>query len=331
MAKKNASMHLTAERIQAFLDGALPKEERVHVEEHATFCASCQSELDAWQLLYSELSELPELAPSEGFAGRVLAELETAAPVRGPVGDLAAAPEVPKARAWGWLRRRTAKVAEHLSPERLQDYIDGVLAQPHMARVETHLDGCGACRAEAGAWRELVERIESVPELAPSAGFAQRVMAQVRIGRLVREPAAVSSRTRVLALAGHWASRLLPRTQKAWAVISGVAVTPATVVVLLVYTVFSNPAVTPGHLASFVWWQVNGAASAVGGLAADMLFESAIMFYAYSALEALAAAPLLSALAAMSLAAATGASGWVLYRNLIPTQKVDGEYATVSI
>ncbi len=325
MNKKDVNMHLTAERIQGFLDGALLEEERVHVEEHATFCASCQAELDTWQLLYSELSELPELVPSEGFASRVMAGLEVteAAPHRVP------ASETSKAGALGWLRRRAARVSQHVGPERLQDYIEGVLPQPYMARIETHLEACGACRNDAIAWRELVRRIETLPELVPSAGFAQRVMAQVRIGQLVRQPVAASSRARSRVLA--WAGSLIPSTQKAWAIISGVAVTPATVVALLAYTVFSNPVVTPGYLASFLWWKVSGAVTAVAGLAADALFESALMFYAYSALDALAGAPVLAAMVAVSLAAATGVSGWVLYRNLLPTPKVDGQYATASI
>ncbi len=324
MAKKDVDMHLTAERIQAFLDSALPEVERVQVEEHATFCARCQAELDTWQLLYSELSELPELEPSEGFARRVLTELDVS-PV--PKLDVSTGPKASQARKFGWLRRRTARLAEHLSPERLQDYVEGILPRPQMTRVEAHLDGCGACSSEAAAWRELVQRIKTLPELAPSAGFAPWVMAQVRIGRLVREPVVVSTQSRALA----WAGRLLPRTQKAWAVISGVAVTPATVVALLVYAVFSNPAVTPAYLASFLWWKVSGGVSAIAGVLADTLFESAIIFQAYSALEALAGAPALAAMVAVSLAAATSLSGWVLYRNLVPTQTVDGQYARASI
>ena len=52
-------MHLNAERIQAFLDGALGTEERGEVERHAASCAGCQADLDGWRLLYSQLGGLP--------------------------------------------------------------------------------------------------------------------------------------------------------------------------------------------------------------------------------------------------------------------------------
>lgn len=315
MAKKHFSMHLTAERIQAFLDGTLPKEEGADVQEHATFCARCQGELESWQLLYSELEELPVLEPSQGFAQRVLSEL-----------DIAITPEVAKVRRFGWLRRRAARTIEHLDAPGLQDYVEGLLPQSQMARVRTHLDTCRACHDEAAQWSALVRGLESLPVLVPSAGFAQRVMAQVRIGSLVRTPAAASLPRQVLA----WAGRAVPRTQRAWAIISGVAVTPVTVVALLVYAVFSNASVTPAHLASFLWWKASGALSTIAAALMEGLFESAIMFQAYSVLEAMAGAPALVAMGAVSLAAATSLAGWVLYRNLITTP-VDGHYATASV
>ena len=73
MAPKRPQTHLTAERIQAFLDDALSRDERAEVQEHATFCGRCHTELETWQLLYSELGELPELSPAPNFRDRVLA------------------------------------------------------------------------------------------------------------------------------------------------------------------------------------------------------------------------------------------------------------------
>ena len=320
MARQHSNMHLTAERIQAFLDAALSSEESAAVRDHATFCGDCRTELDSWRLLYSELSELPELSPAPGFATRVLTALEPAV--------LKAETEEP---LFGWLRQWVARTAEHVEPERLQDYVEGLLPSRQMARVSAHVKACEACRSEELRWEELIHGLECLPELAPSEAFSGRVMAQLAIGNLVRTPAtsAVTSATRQWVLG--WAERLMPRTQKAWAVISGVALTPVTVVALLAYAVFSNPLVTPGYLASFLWWKVTGGVSALAGIFADGVLESPLVFYAYSVLGALANAPVLTAMVAVSLAAATSLSGWVLYRNLMTTRTMDGNYATASI
>jgi len=332
VAKQQSNMHLTAERIQAFLDAALSSEERAAVREHATFCGDCQTELDSWRLLYSELSELPELSPAPGFATRVLTALNPAV--------LKAESEKPlfgRLRHWvaqGVAQRvpqRVARTAEHVEPERLQDYVEGLLPSRQMARVSAHVKACEACRSEELRWEELIHGLEGLPELAPSQAFSGRVMAQLAIGHLVRTPAssAATSATRQWVLG--WAERLIPRTQKAWAVISGVALTPVTVVALLGYAVFSNPLVTPGYLASLLWWKVTGGVSALVGIFADGVLESPLVFYAYSVLGALANAPVVTAMVAVSLAAATSLSGWVLYRNLMTTRTVDGNYATASI
>ena len=101
MAKKHSKTHLTGERIQAFLDDALSRDERAEVQEHATFCGRCQAEVETWQLLYSELGELPELSPVPNFRDRVLAGLDTAVPVASG-----------EKRLLGWLRRGAVRAAE---------------------------------------------------------------------------------------------------------------------------------------------------------------------------------------------------------------------------
>ena len=165
MAPKRPKTHLTAERIQAFLDDALSRDERAEVQEHATFCGRCHAELETWQHLYSELGELPEFSPAPNFQDRVLAGLDTAVP----------AAQAEK-RRFGWLRRRAVRVAEHLDPERLQDYVEGLLPAPQMARVSAHLEACGGCRGEEEQWRSLIQGIEKLPVMAPSRAFASHVM-----------------------------------------------------------------------------------------------------------------------------------------------------------
>ena len=316
MAMKHPKTHLTAERIQAFLDDALSRDERAEVQEHAASCGRCQAEVEVWQLLYSELGELAELSPAPNFGERVLAGLDTAVP--------AASTE---RRLLGWLRRRAVRAAEHLDPERLQDYVDGLLPARQMAKVSAHLDACGVCRSEEKQWRGLIRGIENLPVMAPSSAFTGRVVGEIRIGQLVRPVAARSAASRALA----WAGRLLPRTQRAWAVISGIALTPITVSALLAYAVFSNPLVTPAGLASLLWWKISGGATALAGILTNRLVESPIAFYAYSVLDLLAGTPAVTALLAVSFAGATGLSGWILYRNLMTTRGVDGNYARASV
>ena len=311
-------MHLNAERIQAFLDGALGTEERVELERHAASCAGCQADLDGWRLLYSQLGGLPELRPSQGFARRVLAGIESSAALQ-PEGSLE--PEPAKTRGFGWFGLRGAPRPRHMGPERLQDYVEGVLTARQTARVEAHLDSCRACRTEAGAWRELIRRIEVLPALAPPAGFAGQVMAGIR----TRRPASGRAAAREPAGVRAWATHpFRPRRQTAWAALSGVAVTPVAITALLCYAVFSNPAVTPGYLASFLWWNVTSGLSGAADLLADALFESGWISEAYLIFSALAGQPVAAAIGAAFLTGATSLSGWVLYRNLAPTKRSMG-------
>ncbi len=322
MAQRSPKTHLTAERIQAFLDDALSRDDRAEIQAHATLCGRCQAELETWQLLYSELEDLPELSPAPNFRERVLAGLDTAVPAEQRL------PVPGEQRVFGWLRQRAIRAAGHLAPERLQDYVEGLLPARQMARVSAHLEACGSCRGEEEQWRSLIHNIEKLPTMAPSDAFESHVMGQIRIGRLVR-PAAKTARGYARALA--WAGRLVPRTQKAWAVISGIAVTPATVGALLAYAVFSNPLVTPGALASFLWWSISDGANAAWGFLTDGLVESPIAFSAYSVLDLLAGAPGVTAMVAVSFAAATSLATWVLYRNLMTTRTADENYAKVSV
>ena len=69
--------HLSAEQIQAFLDGELPQGELSAAEEHLAVCARCSAEMDAWSTLFADLGELVSHTPREGFADRVISAVAT--------------------------------------------------------------------------------------------------------------------------------------------------------------------------------------------------------------------------------------------------------------
>jgi len=138
--------HLSAEQLQAFLEGELPARKRADVEAHVAGCLHCSGALDGWRALFGDLDALPEYRPSEGFAERVM--IDPRAPGHVPAGIL-------------------------------QEFLEGSLAVASSARVEGHLAACSTCNAEVDAWLAVMRGLDDLEALAPSAGFADDVMSRV--------------------------------------------------------------------------------------------------------------------------------------------------------
>jgi hypothetical protein len=73
----------------------------------------------------------------------------------------------------------------HLTPDDLDAWLAGALAPA----AQAHLAGCPACQERADTEREIVAMLSALPLLSPAPGFADRVMARVR----VPEPVTVST------------------------------------------------------------------------------------------------------------------------------------------
>jgi anti-sigma factor RsiW len=303
--------HLGAETLQAFLEGELSRGERARAEEHLASCARCAAELDGWQLLFEELGQLPPLAPAAGFQERVLAEVRAPRPL--PWAARAAAP------------LGLGRTTRHPTSERLQDLVDGAVPHRQAARIRAHVDACPSCTESLAAWRALAARLGQVPRFVPGDGFAERVMAHVRVAETA--PARAPEWRRALAAA--W--RIVPRTRRAWAAVCGVAVTPAATLGLLIWTVFTRPGITPGGLASFAWWKASGLASAAWGALSRTALVSEGLFGVYSFLGSLVHSPWTLAAVFLFFSLGTVSAVWVLYRNLVSTRRVEGGYAHASL
>lgn len=311
MTNRALDGHLGAETLQALLEGELSRGERARVEEHLASCARCAAELDGWRLLFDELGELPALAPAAGFQDRVLAAVRAPQPLP-------------------WAARAAAllgfgRTARHPTSERLQDFVDGALPHQRAARVRAHLDTCPSCTKEVAGWRVLAARLGQVPRLVPGDGFAERVMAHVTVARPAR--VRVPEWRQALAAAG----RIVPRTRRAWAAVYGVAVTPAVILGLLLWTIFTRPGITPGTLASFAWWKGSGLAAAAWGAVSKTALESEGLFGVYSFLGSLVHSPWTLAAVFLFFSLGTVSAVWVLYRNLVSARRAEGGYAHASL
>jgi hypothetical protein len=68
----------------------------------------------------------------------------------------------------------------HLLPQEIDLLLDGE-AGFGLQPLKAHVRECAECRAELEAAREVVLELEHLPHFAPSALFADRVMAQVQV------------------------------------------------------------------------------------------------------------------------------------------------------
>ena len=68
----------------------------------------------------------------------------------------------------------------HLLPQEIDLLLDGE-AGFGLQPLKAHVRECDECRAELEAARELVLALEHMPHFAPSALFAEKVMAQVQV------------------------------------------------------------------------------------------------------------------------------------------------------
>ncbi len=306
--------HLSAESIQAFLDGELPQGEMARIQEHSVSCARCQAEIEAWRLLFDELEELPELAPPVTLSERVLAAL----PRRASAG----------LAGGSWLDRLSRHgSAEHLRPGAVQAYVDGALTPGHQAQLSAHVTDCESCRAEVASWRTLFAELESLSELTPSAGFAERVMDRVQIGPSVAvAPKPLAARVRAWArswvptdlrrLAPAWAGSVVPRSRRAWAVVASVAATPTLAVAAGAWLLFSHPLLTPGYLASYLWWKASGLIGAIAGGAWGTMMDVTTDLRNSTVVEAVTGSAGGLMLTGVGFTALMAASLWILYRNL---------------
>ncbi len=301
MSSSDAPRHLTAERIQALLEGELAPGELAAAEAHRSACARCASEVEAWRALLTELDTLadaPVPAPSVDFAERVITGLEVA--VQG---------------------------ARHPATEILEDYLERLLPAREAARIRAHVTVCASCRRRIAAEERLTAALSALPELAPSEGFAARVMAGVRIGRPVPTPRPAPAWSRALA----WVRNALPQTREAWAAVAGMSLAPLTTAGIALYTVFSHPTLTLGGLMSFLWWQAGDVLARAGAAGMAVVSESVPAFQAFTLAQSLVHAPLAVFGGLLAFTALLAASAWILVTNLRTTSTMDRTHVHASI
>ena len=307
MSTHNDHGHLSAERIQAFLEEELPKREHRLVEEHLEACARCSSELAAWETLFSGLGALRGHRPHEGFADRVMTNVRLPEP--------RSLPERVRSRAAAMLGLGESG---HVDDTLAQDLVDGLLPGRQVARVRRHIERCGPCADQVEGFARIVSGLAALPRFEPSAAFADQVMARVDLAPRLASERASETRGWLAAV-----RRLVPRTRRAWAALSGAAVTPVATVGLVAYAVFSHPALTLESLLSYVSWQIADLAAMGWGAMLGLMAQGVAALGLRDLLGAAASAPLAIAAASALYSVLVVMALRVLYKNLVTARSVD--------
>jgi len=310
--------HLLSETLQAYLEDALDPARRSEVEAHLGECRRCAAELEGWSLLFQDLEELPAMGPSPGFRERVLSQV----PVHAPAAD----PEAAEAQGlWDRLRNLVTgagrSASEHLSPERIQDLLEGAIPRRRRQGATAHLAACGACRTEVEAWKFLFQTLEALPALEPSPGFQARVMAAVDLGR---SPAPVPAWKRLPAEAVAVARKLvpsprklIPSTKKGWALAGGAVGVPALGMASVLWAVVAHPLLTVGDLAAFVSWRATDLVGLAGGWMLGRIVDSPVLAQGWGLVELVASSPGVAVGGLLAIWSLMLGAAWVFYRNVI--------------
>lgn len=196
----------------------------------------------------------------------------------------------------------------HPPAERLEAYAAGELDAGDVAVLESHLLDCGRCRLEVEEWRALFGALSDLPEMAPAAGFSERVMARVQI----RRPLAV----RVDALVG----RLVPRTAKGWALAGAALGLPTLVMGMVMAWIASQPWLSISAVLGFGLQRVGTALASLPGALLSLASRTGVGLWITDAVQRLAAGGLAPFGVALGVfAALTVISAVVLYQNLFRT------------
>ena len=320
--RKTRALDPGTRRVFSYLDGELPARERDAFEAEIASDRVLAADVAAWRVLLATLDEVAPFTPSPDFRVRVLASLNA------------------RQSWWAWLGDRLRGG----SPARVPNVFGALMDEGLTTRQARALTAFVARDPEAAAalarWRSLYRELEILPGFAPSEGFADRVMARVRVrGRQrVMRPGVVRSgaglpglpvATRHWALARNWIGERWPSPRDRLAAMSGLAVGPVAALLVTLHMLSGNPLLTTSNVASFLRTRAGATMSRL----ADTLFGSPS---AHPAMGRIAGILDGSALSGLTLAAGlvvfgvlTLTSAWILYTNVIKVSRSENRRVPV--
>ncbi|CAN5625965.1 hypothetical protein BH23GEM10_BH23GEM10_10010 [soil metagenome] len=227
--------------------------------------------------------------------------------------------------------------AHHPTAEQLEALADGALRGADRVTVESHLTGCTACRTAAGEWGALFEALAALPELAPAAGFSDRVMAGARMPAGTRwqqawQQAWQSAWQQAAVQAGALADRVTPKSTFGWALVAALVALPVVLGGGIVAWLVSNEYVTLDALRSWTTETLVLGLQGIGQTAITTVMPSDVAAWTIARGSEFVGTAGVTGVGAIAATAGmmTMLSVWILYRNLFRTPTREIDYVTYS-
>jgi anti-sigma factor RsiW len=198
-------------------------------------------------------------------------------------------------------REPVSERTTHLDAITLERLAEGSLPSVEATAARQHVDACHRCASELGAYESLFAALRQLPRYAPSAGFADAVMARVVIAP--RESPVWA-----------WLRKLAPSTRRGWALIGVAVAAPATPILALLLWLMTQPLLSPTTFAQWALMRLPTVDMVWATLVEYVLGAGAMEWVelAYTNLQAVPLAALLGL--AGFLAIGIPLSGWGLLR-----------------
>ena len=308
-------------RMFSYLDGVLQSGERDAFEAEIAADRALAADVAFLRVLLATLDEVAAFAPSPDFRVRVLASLG----VR----------ESWRVRLLSRLRGSSSAYMPNVFTALLDEGLNTRQAKVLTAFVA----GDPEATAALAGWRRLYRDLEVLPGFAPSEGFADRVMARVRVleqqrsarraavrsgGRALAGVPAVPALMRYVTATGSWMRARPPGSRQRFAVASGMAVGPAAVFAVTLYMLSGNPLLTLSNVASFL---LNKTAGAFSGLTEGLMRGVPERISGFLDSWGLSTPDLTTGL--VLFGALTLVSAWILYRNVVKVPVSEGRHVPV--
>ncbi|MBX6363600.1 MAG: zf-HC2 domain-containing protein [Gemmatimonadetes bacterium] len=208
----------------------------------------------------------------------------------------------------------------HPGADQLEAYVEGTLDEAQQAVLESHLLGCPRCQAELEEWRGLFAALSSMPQLEPSAGFADRVMAHVTLPR--------SAAARLADRARRW----LPRSTLGWALVTLFLALPVAAAAAALAWIAATPWLSLDGVLLWGFEKATAGAAWLTSQASALVLQSRPALWLTGSIETLVATAGLRGIgaAAALFGLIVVASAWILYQNLFRPHTRDVTYAHYS-